>query len=215
MTSRLSTVVCFAVKEEAKFFRPLAASLPNVITLLTGMGQRNTETTFRATLDAHQPELVLTCGFAGGLNPALMSGTVIFSTDDQPDLETALLKAGAQSARFHCSSRVASTAAEKRGLYSSTGADAVEMESQHILAICRERKLPCAIVRVILDTADEDLPLDFNSLMTADQRMDFRKLAMALVRAPGKVPALIGLQKQTNSAARKLAEALAAFLANA
>jgi adenosylhomocysteine nucleosidase len=214
MTSRPPTIVCFAVKEEAKFFRPLAASLPNVKIVLTGMGQRNAETTFRAVLGGPRPELVLTCGFAGGLNPVLTSGTVIFSTDDEPGLETALLKAGAKSARFHCSSRVATTAAEKRRLYSSTGADAVEMESQHILAICRERKLPCAIVRVILDTVEEDLPLDFNSLMTADQRMDFRKLAMALVRAPGKVPVLIGLQKQTNSAARRLAEALEVFLAN-
>ncbi len=63
-------------------------------------------------------------------------------------------------------------------------------------------------MRVILDTVNEDLPLDFNELMTAEQRLDYGKLAMSLLKSPGKVNALVRLRRQSVSAAQKLAEVL-------
>jgi hypothetical protein len=68
-------------------------------------------------------------------------------------------------------------------------------------------------VRVILDTAQEDLPLDFNQLMTPRQKISYGKLALALARSPGKVGALLRMQKQAQAAAGKLAEVLVRILA--
>ena len=155
-----------------------------------------------------RPGMILTCGFAGALNPDLPLGTVLFSCDDTPHLQPRLLATGAIPSRFHCSNRVASTAAEKRQLWESTHADAVEMESQVICNICSEHQIPCATIRVILDTASEDLPLDFNFLMTADQQMDYRKLAFSLAKSPSKIAALLRLQKQSKEAAKRLADVL-------
>jgi adenosylhomocysteine nucleosidase len=202
-------LVCFAVKEEAGAFQQLMQGSRKIKVILVGMGKRNAERAIRVALAEERPGSVLTCGFAGGLRPDLATGTVVFEADPETGLASALLAAGAKPARFRCADRVAATAAEKRALRESTAADAVEMESQAIRAVCREQNIPCATVRVILDPVHEDLPLDFNQLMTAEQKMSYGKLALALAKSPGKAGQLLRLQKHARTAAARLAEVLA------
>ena len=202
-------LVCFAVKEEARAFQELVEERGNLNIIIVGIGKRNAEQAIRTALSEGRPDLVLTCGFAGGLKPELAMGKVVFAADPKTGLEPALQVAGAILARFHCSDTVAATAEQKRVLRAATGADAVEMESGIIRAVCQEQKVPSATVRVILDTADEDLPLDFNQLMTAEQKMSYRKLALALAKSPGKIGALMRLQQRARVAAKNLAEVLA------
>jgi adenosylhomocysteine nucleosidase len=225
------TLVCFALKEEAALFRKMAAgkvaAAQAVSILITGIGRRNAENSLREFLATHSPELVLTCGFAGGLDPDLKPGEVVFeifprsSRGDEAQTEIGnqlepthvscyeqLVAAGAKPAKFFCADRIATTVAEKKRLRVETGADAVEMESAAIHAICRERGIPCATVRVISDAAHEDLPLDFNQLSKPDKNLACGKLAWAIARSPGKIGALLKLRKQTRFAAEQLAEAL-------
>ena len=195
-------LICFAVKEEAKFFVE-----PEPEILITGMGGLNAEKSLQATLKKKPYGVVLSCGFAGALNPALRVGAVIFQADDDSRFSS-LLSAGASAAKFHFSDRVATTAAEKKLLRENTGADAVEMESQVIRSICRKLGIPSATVRVISDAANEDLPVDFNSLMSAEQRLDYGRLLWTVLKSPRKIPALLRLQRQTQFAAQNLAEVL-------
>lgn len=202
-------LVCFAVPEEAG---PFLRSLPaGVETLVTGMGA-SAERTAKAMLDKRKWAFVLTCGFAGGLNPALRSETVIFEAPSDFRLHRPLLEAGAVAARFHCAERVAVTAAEKAVLREQTGADAVEMESGIIRRLCHERGLPSATVRVISDSAREDLPLDFNLLVRSDGMINTGKLLGAIFRRPHKIPAVIALGNRSKSAAARLAAILHAVL---
>jgi xanthine/CO dehydrogenase XdhC/CoxF family maturation factor/YHS domain-containing protein len=125
--------------------------------LITGMGRDNAERKLHSALKRAPYQLVLSCGFAGGLNPYLTVGTVVFSSDEDAGLTPALLAAGACPVSFHSADRVATTVAEKQALWKETGADAVEMESQIIRAICRAHEIPSATIRVISDAAHEDL----------------------------------------------------------
>jgi adenosylhomocysteine nucleosidase len=205
----MPALVCFALKEEAAPFRKIAAGKSDVSILIVGIGRQNAEKSVRKYLASNSPELVLTCGFAGGLNPELKLGEVVFETGNrQPAIGNQLAASGAKPAKFFCADRIATTVAEKKKLRDETGADAVEMESAAIHAVCRERDLTCVTVRVISDTASEDLPLDFNALAKPDKSLDFGKLAWTVARSPGKIGALLELQKETSFAARQLAAAL-------
>jgi len=201
-------LVCFALKEEAGAFQCRIARRDDIATLITGIGRKNSERTLVARLNQATPQLVLTCGFAGGLDPALAPGEVLCATDDEA-LQGKLKAAGAKVAKFFCSTHIATTGAEKLELRRTTGADAVEMESAAIHTICRERGIPCATVRVISDTASEDLPLDFNQLSKPDLSLDYGKLLWAIAKSPGKIPGLLRLQKNSSRAARRLADVLA------
>jgi len=202
------TIVCFAVKEEARPFQKLVAGRSDVDVLLTGMGERQAERALRALLANGRPELVVSSGFAGGLRPELIAGAVLFAVEGQPKLQEALSAAGARSGRFHSIKKVADTAAQKQALWQATRADAVEMESQIICAVCAERNVPSAVVRVVLDTANEDLPLDFNQFLGADEQLHYGKLVLSLVKSPGKLRALWQLRKQSTAAAEQLAAVL-------
>jgi adenosylhomocysteine nucleosidase len=228
-------LICFALKEEAAPFRKIAAGKAGIAILITGIGRRNAEKSLREFLNScrsrgnetqiknnletphvvsYGPDLVLTCGFAGGLNRDLKLGEIVFELSESQlptpnsQLRTQLFAAGAKPAKFFCADRIAITVAEKKKLRAETGADAVEMESAAIHAICREHGIPCATVRVISDTAGEDLPLDFNALFNADLSLNCGKLALAIAKSPEKIGALMELQKKTRLAAERLAEVL-------
>ena len=206
---------CFALKEEAAPFQRIAADGSGISVLITGIGCKNAEKSVRQFLANNSPKLVLTCGFAGGLNPDLKLGDVVFELPDSKretpnsKLHEHLLAAGAKPAKFFCAGRIATTIAEKKKLREETGADAIEMESEMIHSVCRERGIPCATIRAISDTAEEDLPLDFNRLSKSDQSLDYAKLFLALAKSPGKIGALMELQKKTRFAAEQLAAILA------
>lgn len=208
--------VCFALAEEAGAFQKMCGD--KVPVFLTGIGRENAERSAREFLAGYTPSLLMTCGFAGGLNAELKIGDVVFEiptkegTDAFDRIRSKLIAANAKEAKFFCAERIAVTAADKKKLRETTGADVAEMESGAVQAVCQARGIPCVTVRVISDTANEDLPLDFNQFLKEDKSMDMSKLMMAVAKAPWKMGALMELQKNTKLAAQRLAEALWATL---
>lgn len=201
----VSIAVCFALQEEAGPFQKLCGE--SVSLFFTGIGHANAEKAARDYLAAHTPDLLYTCGFAGALNPQLQIGDVVFETFNEP-LRNKLAAAGAKPAKIFCADKIATTAADKKKLQEQTGADAAEMESGIVQSVCRERGIPCATVRVISDTATEDLPLDFNEFLTADKKVDMSRLMLTVAKKPWKMGAMMKLQQNTRLAAEKLGHVL-------
>lgn len=207
------TLVCFAVTQEAKPFRSLARERNDVRVVVTGMGRQNAERSVRAALEQFSPACVLTCGFAGALDTTLHVGDVVFDSETTPGrIAAALAGLKAKPVQFHCSERVAVTAKQKSALRAATKADAVEMESKVIHELCAARNVECATVRAISDAANEDLPLDFNTVMTAEQKLSAPRLAFAVLKSPRKVPALLRLGSNSALAARELARVLRSLI---
>lgn len=181
--------------------------------VLTGIGPRNARRTLETLLETQTPSRVISSGFAGGLDPDLLSGDLVHAGFTDAGCRTRLAGLGAREARFLTVERIAVSVAEKRSLRQASGADAVEMESGTIQAVCADRQVPCAILRVISDPANEPLPLDFNALLTADQRLDPAKMARALLRSPGRLPVLLSFHFRVRRAAGRLAMALEQVIA--
>ncbi|HXB59211.1 MAG TPA: hypothetical protein VNU95_06585 [Candidatus Acidoferrales bacterium] len=200
-----SIAVCFALPEEAGPFQKSCGE--NVPVFFTGIGRANADKAAREYLAGQSPQLLLTCGFAGGLDPERKIGDVIFETENE-GVRAKLIAAGAKPVKMFCADRIAVTAREKKQLREQTGADAAEMESAAVQAVCRERGIACATVRVISDTAGEDLPLDFNQFLTPEKKLEMSKLMMAVASKPWKMGAMMELQKNTKLAAQRLGEVL-------
>ncbi|MBN8248543.1 MAG: hypothetical protein J0L84_14025 [Verrucomicrobia bacterium] len=225
-----TTLLFFAVPEEARPFirrweRIRGATAPRlkgpglaawllepdgVVVQVSGMGARNARRVGLETLARHGGGAgrLLTAGFAGGLDPALRCGTVLYDADPGLVGMEEWRSAGAQPGRLVEVSRVAVTPADKARLRMQTGADAVEMESSTLRSLARERGIPSATVRVISDAADEALPLDFNALLTPEDRIHFGRLAWAIARSPASIPRLLAFQRTTAAAAESLARVL-------
>jgi adenosylhomocysteine nucleosidase len=206
----VKNLVCFAVKEEAQYFKPNSETE----VLITGMGSENARVALSKYFESKSPACVITAGFAGGLDPTLQLGAVVFNSQDT-SMSKVLQNQGARGCNFLFTESVAVTAAQKKLLRLRSGADAVEMESATIAEVCREANIQCSIVRVISDTSQEDLPLDFNRIMTSNKRISIVKLSLHIITSPAKIPKLIQFRNKTIFAAKQLGAALDAATATA
>lgn len=151
---------------------------------------------------------MLSCGFAGALDPELEIGDVVFHAPGLTVFELTLEKLGARRARFYQVEKVLWTASEKLKLRSLTTADAVDMESAAIAAVCTAINAEFGIVRVVSDTAHEDLPVDFNRFLLPAGGINTKRLFSWLVARPSVMIKVLRWHARLNSAAAKLAEVL-------
>ncbi|HLW75337.1 MAG TPA: hypothetical protein VKS01_00105 [Bryobacteraceae bacterium] len=130
---------------------------------------------------------IISTGFCGALDPELRVGDIV-----------------EQVASID---RVAVTAAEKRALREKTGARAVDMESAGLERKAAEWGVAFRVIRAISDTAEEDMPLDFNFYRDGEGRFSRVRIALAALARPlRRVPALLRLDRNTKIAARRLGE---------
>lgn len=178
----------------------------------------------RALVDAGAGALV-SWGMAGGLDPALVAGTVFLPSEVVAADGTALLTAPHWRARLSEAVRTQGATAlpivlqgrlltspkaigsltDKAALFQQTGAAAVDMESLAIAEIAHTHQLPFIAVRVIVDSAQDALPRAVTAAADSEGHLQVWRLMGALARAPGDLPPLMRLARRYRAANRSLA----------
>lgn len=190
---------------------------------VSGPGQKSAARAARMLVDGHRPRLLVAAGLAGGLDATLPRGAVVrparVVADDAARPLPLLMVGDSPLAAAHTIVTVAdvvATSAAKRALASRSGAQLVDMETHAVATVAVSAGLPCAAVRVISDTADEDLPGEVAALARAQSTM--RRLGAALGavgRRPRAALDLWRLYERATVDARTLAAALAELCAEA
>ena len=232
----MTIIVSFAVRAEFAPWRRLESfervgesSRPIYVTkiggaevyvLIGGIGTRGTAS-LRKLLE-QRPDMCVVSGLAGSLKRNHAVGTVVVATTikrDNPDgvvtsddslLELALQCGATRVDSFLTADAVVTSASDKLRL--GAIADAVEMESFHLMAETRQYGVRAVAVRAICDGVDQDLPLDFNQAIKDDGRFDWLPALSQVVSAPIHLPRLVRFGFQTSKAARSLAQFLDRYL---
>ncbi|HEY2037394.1 MAG TPA: hypothetical protein VGG96_10295 [Steroidobacteraceae bacterium] len=163
-------------------------------------------------------------GMAGGLDPTLICGTVLLPEevvigDDSGSGDTVLptsrewrqrLRAALPDSCIVCTGRLLTSARPigqpraKADAWRHAGAAAVDMESAAIAQVAGQAGVPFIALRVIVDTAADELPVAVLAASLGG-RLRVGRLIGGLLRAPGEVGALIRLSARYRIASRVLA----------
>jgi nucleoside phosphorylase len=217
----------FEIMQGAEAFLATISGV-EVIVGLTGIGP---EAASRKTCDFTWGEvldLCITTGFAGALRAEYQISDILaareivadekrakslgFRIKSTPRLLAIAASCGAKIVdRFYSSPSTIQTVQDKAAFKDI--ADAVEMESFEVLSEALAWMTEGIAVRTISDTADEDLPLDFDQVVTEEGGLSMVRLAGQIVRKPSAIPALIRLGKRSGEAAMRLADFLDTFIA--
>lgn len=188
--------------------------------LLTGMGQEHALNASKYAF-AYRPDLCVSTGLAGSLRSEFRPGEVLaarlvseagepFAVASHPTLLSTAVDCGArQIERMATSKTLVARAEQKKQLGSE--AEVVEMESYTILAEAARSGVPAVAIRAISDTADFNMPYDFERARDAHGQIRTIGVLSQVLRRPAGLPSLLKLSRNTHFAARRLADFLDAF----
>jgi nucleoside phosphorylase len=94
----------------------------------------------------------------------------------------------------------------------SSRAQSVDMESSEIVKAASAWGARSVVIRAISDAATEDLPINFNLTLSAQNEVSLPKVLMQLAMNPLALPSLIRFGKQSKRAGVLLAEFLERYL---
>lgn len=200
-------------KGKAQFFRArIGDSEVNV--LLTGVGGKNAWLEATKAIWGGDVDICISSGLAGALRPEYHLGDVLAARAVQAagrkqvaadrQLVRLAQEHGALAVdSFYSADHVIGLASEKRELASL--ADAVEMESREVLYEVAAFGARGVAIRGISDRADQNLPLDFNRVVTSTGEVSIPRVLGEMVRHPSSTAGLIRFANQSRVAAEKLA----------
>ena len=187
---------------------------------LTGMGPDHALKAAKRCF-AYKPDMCISTGLAGSLQSEHRRGDILAArlvsevgepvavASHRELLSTAVDCGARQIERMATSKMLVARAEQKRQLASQ--AEAVEMESYTILAEAARCGVPAVAIRAISDTADFDMPYDFEQALNAQGQIRVMGVVSQILRRPSGLPDLLKLARDSRFASRRLASFLDVF----
>ncbi len=219
-------------REDRQGFSFLTGSLggQRIVLVASGMGRGRTRHAATTLVEGFSPSTLLSTGLAGALQPDLRPGEIILgeqildqtSSDPCPlPSSPLLLRLARETAEaleipyrqgtLLTSARILIEPEEKRGAGRS-GALAADLESAAVAQIAFQARLPFLAIRVVSDTSDQRLGMDFNRLTGRKGEVSPLKVLLTLLACPKVGPSLWRLKETSGAALRALAPFLLHFL---
>ena len=184
----------------------------------TGVGEKVCRQRLEKFFQDQQFDCLISAGFAGALTDDLRVGDLLlaknFSTVDLGE------KWSPSGSPIHFAdmltvSALIESGEERSKLALTSGAVAVDMETEFIARVCAKLGVPLLSLRVISDTPRELLPAPANVLFDVErQQTPMLKLARYFLADPSHVPRLLRFAKRIRCARKVLADALVDVVRN-
>ena len=209
----------------------------DLLLVRSGVGGVRARQALAQVCDGHAVGLILSIGYAGGLDPDLTVGDLVIA-DKVFDHETgsaekkrlrgevissALVN---QAMTLSCPDdtvvyrgglltvdQVVSDPDEKKQLGTRYPVLAVDMETTELVREADARNIPFLSIRSITDTADQEL-LDCAHLVKADGEVSKLKAGWHVLTHPGDLKSLVELRDHAQKATARLTEFLTQYLKN-
>ncbi len=181
--------------------------------LHTGVGEKACRERMANFLQDREFNYLISAGFAGALNDRLQAGDLLiaenFSTVQLTEARSALSTPPIHTADLVTVPLTIDSTEERIRIAQTTGAAAVDMETEFIARACAEHGIPLLSLRAISDTPSEPFPAPSNILFdVVNQRTNLVKLAAFFLKRPNRVPRLIQFAKRIARARETLASAI-------
>jgi len=204
----------------------------HIVLVRTGMGKECALDSLKKVLSRMYPALVLSIGYAGGLDLKLNVGDLVIAdkvleinqansfaksftiNPEQQDLFYVLTsqeQLTIYKGTLLTVNQVISDSSTKQELGSSHKALAVDMESSSLIGHCIEKNIPFISLRAISDTMEQSL-VNTNSFVDGEGKISKIKAGWYAATHPHVIKNLISLRSQSQKATENLTEFLGVFL---
>ena len=227
----ITMAVVASIEQEVSALRHLCTD-GRVVVHVTGVGKDRALQGMVSLLESQpvRPDCILSLGFAGALKDELKPGDLVLSQrlyatgEDSPlESDAQLLRLAkdvldsSDTRRYTIADgltvpRVVLGAAEKGRLAMATTSSVVNMEDYWVGQSSLRHGIPFLSVRVVLDTAKQELPPFVAELGHEGALTQALRLGANVVARPGYVPGLVKLVKQVRVAQQSLASFGVSFI---
>lgn len=160
-------------------------------------------------LDQFKPDLMISSGLAGALQPHVKVGEVIVQSHDDALATVAAQALKERGLPFQVGPLVTVpqpvlTPAARKQLAARTNALGVDMESQTIAALCKQRGIKCLALKGVSDGIDDDL----SPILGGFEIIHIPRIALHVLGHPRTWPLAMRLARHSYRAADNLGHAV-------